>query len=419
MWTVTRPLVLLLTETYPVVGEDEPFMAVEVRELAGHVDLVLIPNTRDTGALAALPAGVSYEPGFAAYLSKIGPRARGALRAVLHLGTYGELRAFGLRGLDPRVVAAVLVRGSRMFQAQWWLRRYLRRTGKAVVYSWWSSNHAYGAARAAHEFGVPSVSRIHGYELYPEQDRLGRIPFQHCGLAGIDAVYSVSQAGADYLAGEYPDLAPRVHVAYLGVDSFPGAGGPSTDGRFRILSCSSCVSVKRVELLAAGLAELAREHPELDFTWTHIGDGPTLATVRQLVDGAPGLGVRCTFTGALPPSEVRTLVAGAPFDAFVNVSSSEGLPVTLMEAASNGIPLIATSIGGNPEIVDTSNGMLLAPDPRPQEIARAILEFSRRYAMDGASIRTASRATWEARFSAEANYAEFAAMLVGLWSANA
>jgi glycosyltransferase involved in cell wall biosynthesis len=60
-------------------------------------------------------------------------------------------------------------------------------------------------------------------------------------------------------------------------------------------------------------------------------------------------------------------------DVFVNVSSSEGLPVSIMEAFSYGIPAIATAVGGMPEIVTEDCGVLLEPDFKPEELA-AILE---------------------------------------------
>ena len=411
-----RPRVLLFTDRYPVLGEDEPFLTVEVRELASRVSLILIPTTRASGPVSPLPAGVTFEGGLADYMSSTGGQVAGLLGALFHRDTYGEISAFGVRALDPRVVATVLVRGSRIFRAQRWTRRYLRAAGHVVAYSWWASTSGYGIARAANECGVPCVARIHGYELYPEQDRLGQIPFQRSGLARFDAVYSVSEAGADYLRTEYPNLAPRIHVAYLGIDPLPVQGGPSTDGTFRILSCSSCVSVKRVDLLALSVTCILREFPDLDFTWTHIGGGPTLAAVQSIVNLQPGLAERCSFTGSVSQSTVRALMANEPFDAFVNVSSSEGLPVTLMEASSNGIPMIATAIGGNPEIVNSVNGRLLEANPEPRAVASALVDVHRLPARDRDAMRAASRATWEAGFAAKANYAAFSDMLCDLWS---
>lgn len=409
--TAAPPRVMLFTESFPAVGEHEPFIAAEAEELARTLSLVVIPLSRAADGIVPLPSGVKLEWGLADHMAGARPRMASLLRALARRETYREIAAFGGHAFDPRVIAAVVVRGSRMLRSQSWTRSYLQSARGGVAYSWWASTAGYGIARAARECGVPSMSRIHGYELYPEQDRLGRIPFQGPGLDGFDGVYSVSKAGADYLRDQYPALAPRIHVAHLGVEAPPAIGGPSTDGVFRIVSCSSCIPIKRVELLASGVAELKREYPSIDFTWTHMGDGPTLASARAIVSSEAGLAERCLFTGQLPPSEVRSVLAGTSFDAFVNVSSSEGLPVTLMEAASSGIPLIATRIGGNPEIVDDACGRLLPADPTPRDLATVLAQIALMSADERAAMRAASHDRWATDFSAERNYGAFAELL--------
>ena len=60
---------------------------------------------------------------------------------------------------------------------------------------------------------------------------------------------------------------------------------------------------------------------------------------------------------------------------FINVSSTEGIPVSIMEAMSFGIPVIATAVGGTPEIVNNENGYLLSKDPSAKELAEVIQNF--------------------------------------------
>lgn len=411
----SRPRVLLFSESYPAAGGHEPFLEAEVRELAPRIAIVVIPSVWSNGPATTLPDGVECEPGLARHLSSPRGRALGVVRAMFTGDTYRELRAFGARAFHPRIAAGVLVRGGRMIAARTWTRGYLRRSGKVIAYTWWSSASGYGVARAASEHGIACIARVHGYDLFPEQDRLGRIPFQRTTLDRFDAVYSVSRAGAEYLRQQYPQSTSRIRVAYLGTEGPAEPGLPSQDGVFRILSCSMAVPLKRLELLAAAVGCLLQDHPEVKFTWTHIGDGPTLATVRRMVQDKDGLAEHCTFLGNVTSADVRAFLASEPVDAFVNVSSSEGVPVALMEAASFGIPMIATDIRGNPEIVNHGNGRLIAAHPAPEDIARALMELRDLDASGRDLLRAAARATWQEHFSAAPNYAAFADVLCDLW----
>jgi glycosyltransferase involved in cell wall biosynthesis len=99
-----------------------------------------------------------------------------------------------------------------------------------------------------------------------------------------------------------------------------------------------------------------------------------------------------------------------PLDVFINASETEGTPVAVMEAVSCGIPVIATSVGGNREIVGERNGILLDENPSPQEIADSIINL-----LDDPktahAMREGSRKVWMERYNADANYEAFAGRL--------
>jgi glycosyltransferase involved in cell wall biosynthesis len=99
-----------------------------------------------------------------------------------------------------------------------------------------------------------------------------------------------------------------------------------------------------------------------------------------------------------------------PVDVFVNVSSTEGVPVSIQEAISCGIPVIATAVGGNPEIVSEQNGILLSPDPQPDEIAAALLKIWDDPALAG-RLRRGSRQVWQTSYNAQVNFRVFAERL--------
>jgi glycosyltransferase involved in cell wall biosynthesis len=84
-----------------------------------------------------------------------------------------------------------------------------------------------------------------------------------------------------------------------------------------------------------------------------------------------------------------------------------------MEAQSFGIPVIATNVGGTSEIVNEENGLLLASEPTPGEIASAIHDvLINKDKWD--KKRILSRRNWEEKFNAETNYRIFANELLSL-----
>jgi glycosyltransferase involved in cell wall biosynthesis len=95
------------------------------------------------------------------------------------------------------------------------------------------------------------------------------------------------------------------------------------------------------------------------------------------------------------------------------VSSSEGVPVSIMEAFSYGIPVIATAVDGNPEIVeDGYNGFLLSANPCKEDVIQCIQRFM---AMDGAEkhrLAENARNTWNEKYNAEVNFSRFAKELL-------
>ena len=104
-----------------------------------------------------------------------------------------------------------------------------------------------------------------------------------------------------------------------------------------------------------------------------------------------------------------------PVSCLVNVSSSEGLPVSLMEACSFGIPCIATEVGGTPEVVhDGVTGFLLGKNPKAADIAAAIEKMSRLPEEQYSAMCRAARRLWEDKFNADRNYEKFYRELAAL-----
>ncbi|MEW6405229.1 MAG: glycosyltransferase, partial [Chloroflexota bacterium] len=135
--------------------------------------------------------------------------------------------------------------------------------------------------------------------------------------------------------------------------------------------------------------------------------------LQQQADQTLPRNARAFFPGYSVKADLMEFYRQSPIDVFMNVSASEGTPVSIMEAASCGIPVIATAVGGNTEIVSERNGILLNPNPLPEEIAQAILRL-----LDdtqaASNKRDGSRAVWLERYSADVNFKYFAERLKAL-----
>ncbi len=403
-----RPRLVFLTRSFPFPGPDDSFLRCEVAVLSRYFDIHFVPT--ESPASQDMPRLAETQQVDTTLANSVKRKPLDTVRGMFVGDVRREVQSQRSRSLQT--LAVVARRWTRVNAGRHWARAHLvpqMKEHSTVVYSWWSVPEALGVARELRSSGVPMVTRMHGYDLYPEQDRLTFIPFQRDLLDSVDNVYSVSRAGERYLRSRYPELTDKLRCSYLGVDRAPGMSQSSNDGIFRVVSCSSLVPVKRVDLLVGALLMLRARG--VKFEWTHIGDGPDK---QDLVAQASPLGDRAHFLGDLPHDQVRPWLVRNPVDAFCNVSESEGLPVTLMEAASCGIPLFATDVGGNNEIVDESVGRLIPGSAGPDLVADMLTDMAGQSETTKHGWRRRSAQRWASFFDAERNYEKFAEELLNV-----
>lgn len=153
----------------------------------------------------------------------------------------------------------------------------------------------------------------------------------------------------------------------------------SRDGR--LLTVGLLYPAKGYEFLFQALALLAARGR--DVSLDVVGDGPERDRYVQLARSA-GVHSRVRFHGTLAKQEVARLMATSSL--FVLASRYDNNPVAVIEALASGVPVVATAVGGVPELVDEESGRLARPcDPESlaAEIAMALDELSR---YDGARI---------------------------------
>ena len=113
-----------------------------------------------------------------------------------------------------------------------------------------------------------------------------------------------------------------------------------------------------------------------------------------------------TLVGQLPSEEVAARLAGS--DVFCLPSLTEGIPVSIMEAMACGVPVIATAVGGVPELVDQQTGMLI-PAGRADRLADAIERLTTDEALRSRLV-AAARERIEAEYDETRNIKELAAL---------
>ena len=113
--------------------------------------------------------------------------------------------------------------------------------------------------------------------------------------------------------------------------------------------------------------------------------------------------VEIVFKGFVPNKEVELYYASNHVDLFINLSTIEGLPISIMEAISYGIPTIATDVGGTKEIVSKEVGMLLPQNISPKLVLESIQNFYLKPEDERQQMRLSAYNYWKDNFNARNN----------------
>ncbi len=240
-----------------------------------------------------------------------------------------------------------------------------------ILYSYWLDELALGLTfYLKNNSNLKFISRAHGTDIY--QDLVGAyIPFSRRIMSKTDKIYSVSQKGADFLKAKYPDFSEKIAVSHLGVPSRKICKKNADISKIAIVSCSNVVPVKRVDLIFKSIVSYCNVHSNKEITWTHIGGGDDFDQLATLVKRKP-TNLQVVLTDIIPPSKVIDYLSNNYYDVFVNLSTSEGIPVSIMEALSFSIPIVATDAGGNCEIVNDETGFLLPINFKSEDFCNAV-----------------------------------------------
>ncbi len=400
----------LFTQNFPY-GRGEAFLENELPTLAARFGRVRVFPLHGGEGMRALPPNVEVErllpQPFARATAGQLVRHTGSLRRMVH--SLWDDVGMALFSRRWRGELQSMVRG-HVFRLAVLEKALLPRydPARVVIYSYWTHEWATLLAllRATHP-QVRFVSRAHGFDLYEHQHASGVIPFRALQLRAVARIFCVSQAGLAHLQVRHPAYRGKYELARLGTADHGINQRPGTD-RLQVASCSHVIARKRVTLLAEALGRTTRP-----VHWTHFGDGPEMDRLRNLVQAMPAH-VTVDLKGAADNAGIMRWYQENPVDVFVLTSALEGgVAVALQEAASFGIPLIATDSGGVRDIMNERTGILLPTEPGAAELAR-VLDGFKGGPMDNTAFRAGVRAFWEEHFRAEATFNRFCDRLLEL-----
>jgi glycosyltransferase involved in cell wall biosynthesis len=242
-------------------------------------------------------------------------------------------------------------------------------------------------------FGKPVVITARGTDvnLIPRY-RLPRAMIRWAArhTAGI---ITVARALKDDLVGAGVP-AERIEVLRNGVDlrlfrpTDREAGRRSLGlGRKTLLSVGGLVPRKAHDVVIRALRRL----PEFDLII--IGDGPERSALGALAQESR-VGDRVRFAGAVAQDELRQYYGAA--DALILASSREGWANVLLESMACGTPVVASNVGGTPEVVAAPEAGVMMAERTPEALADAVRGLFARYPDRGATRRYAEGFSWDA-----------------------
>ncbi|MFL6629679.1 MAG: glycosyltransferase [Vitreoscilla sp.] len=274
--------------------------------------------------------------------------------------------------------------GLTYFLGVWRTLRALRqRHGRFVLHAHCAYPDVVGAALAARALGLPLVATAHGSDINSSgRQRLLR-PQIRWALRAARRVIAVSAPLADAvteLTGLPADRIACIPCAgYAPAVFHPRAAGERarlrqaldipTDTRL-VLFVGHLVPVKALDVLLRAGARL-RGDPSVGahVRMVLIGEGTERDTLEQLTR-ALGLSDHVAFLGPRPQAVVADWIAAA--DLLALPSHNEGSPNVVVEALASGTPVVASRVGGIPDLVDDGVNGLLVPAGDAEQLATAL-----------------------------------------------
>jgi glycosyltransferase involved in cell wall biosynthesis len=275
--------------------------------------------------------------------------------------------------------------------------RRLRSTRYDCILASWGYPDAVAAGWLARMLGIPYVVKLHGSDINVQANHAARRWQIRGALQKAAAVITVSRALASKAIAIGADRL-RTHTLYNGVDGDRFKPGARTAARRRLELVEGSPRLLFVGNLkrAKGCMDLLEAFPALlavkpNARLAYVGTGPCMS---ELIERATALGCaqQIDLIGSVTHVALGDWFRAA--DLLCLPSHNEGVPNVVLEAMSCGTPIVATRVGGIPEVVPAVAGLLVPPQDR-KSLQDALIEASERQWNTAAIVAHASRFRWD------------------------
>ena len=380
----------LISNHYPL-GNGEAFLESELPYLAKNFDVTVISLDGNQPQTRELPLGVS----LVRYNQPSG------FKIILKMIT---------RFANP-ITKKEGIKGTKKLKAIWalskaeYFRKFFEKNmllpyGGAVAYTYWLCYETMGLCFMKDDFpSMRVVTRMHRGDFY-ETKKDKYLPFRKLIVSHVDKAFVVSKAGENYFNQHYSYNGKNVQISRLGAEKHE-LKPLVNDGTIYLVSASNMLPIKNIGLIIDALALL-----KFNINWCHFGDGPLM---NKLLKHAQSKlknmsNITYSFKSEILHDELMEYYTHNRVDIFINTSKMEGIPVSIMEAFSFGIPAIAPDVGAVSEIIDENCGFLLPKIFSPRLLANAITQIAQG---DRESLSRNAYEKWDTEYNAQKNYTQF------------
>lgn len=234
-----------------------------------------------------------------------------------------------------------------------------------VIYSLWAGTPGLCAFLLSKHYKSGLVIRYHGQDLY--EDSRGFVPFNRyvSQSSNVTNVF-LGNTAMEYFQSEVnPSIAQSV-VVPLSVTNLVQAKWKGNTSKLKVLTVSNDARLKRTGLIHQCLTHLS-ETENLRIEWEHAGKlrADTIETLK-----ANSKNFRFNYLGEIEQAKLREYMANSDFSFLLSLSESEGMPYSITQSLSLGIPVVSTKVGAIEDIAAIDETLLLPVNVTPESFRK-------------------------------------------------